>query len=92
LVSHFFVQPEARRDFFRQIAARLRLGGYLVSADLASAVPASAYQSLLEVWLRTLKYSDVPAEEIEKFRASYGRDVAVLPPQEVESIIASSGF
>jgi tRNA (cmo5U34)-methyltransferase len=29
---------------------------------------------------------------VEKFRASYGRDVAVLPPQEVESIIASSGF
>jgi tRNA (cmo5U34)-methyltransferase len=34
----------------------------------------------------------MPAEEIEKFRASYGRDVAVLPPLEVESIIASSGF
>ena len=92
LVSHFFVQPEKRRDFFRQIAARLRPEGYLVSADLASAVSASAYQSLLEVWLRTLKYSEVPAEEVEKFRASYGRDVAVLPPQEVESIIAASGF
>ena len=39
-----------------------------------------------------LRYSEVPAEEIEKFRASYGRDVAVLPPLEVESIIASSGF
>jgi tRNA (cmo5U34)-methyltransferase len=92
LVSHFFVQPEKRRDFFRQIAARLRPEGYLVSADLASAVSTSAYQSLLEVWLRTLKYSEVPAEEVEKFRASYGRDVAVLPPQEVTSIIAASGF
>jgi tRNA (cmo5U34)-methyltransferase len=39
-----------------------------------------------------LRYSEVPAEEIEKFCASYGRDVAVLPPLEVESIIASSGF
>jgi tRNA (cmo5U34)-methyltransferase len=92
LVSHFFVQPEERRDFFRKIAVRLRPDGYLVSADLASDVSASAYKSLFEVWLRTLKYSDVPAEEVEKFRASYGRDVAVLPPQEVKTIIASSGF
>ena len=92
LVSHFFMQPEERRNFFREIAARLRPDGYLVSSDLASDMSASAYKSLFEVWLRTLKYSDLPAEEVEKFRASCGRDVAVLPPQEVESIIASSGF
>jgi len=92
LVSHFFMQQEERCNFFRQIAARLRPNGYLVSADLVSDMSTPAYQSLLEVWLRTLKYSEVPAEEVEKFRDSYGRDVAVLPPQEVESIIASSGF
>jgi len=92
LVSHFFMQPEERRRFFREIAARLRPDGYLVSSDLASDMSASAFKSLFEVWLRTLKYSDLPAEEVEKFRASCGRDVAVLPPQEVESIIASSGF
>jgi tRNA (cmo5U34)-methyltransferase len=39
-----------------------------------------------------LRYAEVPAEEIEKFRDSYGRNTAVLPPIEVESIIASSGF
>jgi tRNA (cmo5U34)-methyltransferase len=92
LVSHFFMQQEERRNFFRQIAARLRPNGYLVSADLVSDMSTPEYQSLLEVWLRTLSYSEVPTEEVEKFRASYGRDVAVLPPQEVESIIASSGF
>jgi tRNA (cmo5U34)-methyltransferase len=86
------MQQEERRNFFRQIAARLRPNGYLVSADLVSDMSTPEYQSLLEVWLRTLSYSEVPTEEVEKFRASYGRDVAVLPPQEVESIIASSGF
>jgi tRNA (cmo5U34)-methyltransferase len=92
LVSHFIVQLEERRKFFRQIAARLRPNGYLVSSDLASDMSASAYKSLFEVWLRMLKYSDMPVEEIEKVRATFGREVAVLPPQELESIIASSSF
>jgi tRNA (cmo5U34)-methyltransferase len=92
LVSHFILKQNDRRDFFHRIAARLRLGGYLVSADLASDTHGPAYQSLLEVWLRALRYAEIPAEEIESFRASYSRDVAMLPPQEVESIIASSGF
>ena len=92
LVSHFFMQQEERRNFFRHIAARLRPRGYLVSADLVADMSTPEYQSLLEVWLRALRYSGVPAEEVEKFRASYGREVAVLPPQEVASMIAASGF
>jgi tRNA (cmo5U34)-methyltransferase len=86
------MQQDQRRNFFSQIASRLCPNGYLVSADLASDMSASAYQGLLEIWPRMLKYSEVPAEEAEKFRASLGRDIAVLPPLEVESIIASSGF
>jgi tRNA (cmo5U34)-methyltransferase len=92
LVSHFILQRDERRNLFRQIAARLRLGGYLVSADLASDMSTSTYQSLFEVWLRMLKYSELPAEELEKMRASYGRDVALIAPHEVASIIESSGF
>ncbi|MEW5858152.1 MAG: class I SAM-dependent methyltransferase [Cyanobacteriota bacterium] len=92
LVSHFFIQQEERRSFFRQIAARLLPDGYLVSSDLASDMSSSAYKSLLEVWVRMLINPEMPAEEIEKFLTSYGRDVALLPPQEVEAIIASSGF
>lgn len=92
LVSHFFMQRDERRDFFRQIASRLRPAGYLVSADLASDRDSPAYQSLLEVWVRMLKYSGLTAEEVEQFRVSHGRDAAVVPPQEVEAIIASSGF
>ncbi|CBN56148.1 MULTISPECIES: class I SAM-dependent methyltransferase [Kamptonema] len=92
LVSHFFMDRDRRRNFFNQIASRLCPNGYLISADLVSDMSTSAYESLFEVWIRMLKYSEVPAEEIEKFRASYGQDVAVLPPLEVESIIVSSGF
>ena len=92
LVSHFFVQKEERRNFFNQIALRLRPQGYLISADLASDMSTAAYQSLLEVWIRMTKSQEVSDEHIEEMRAAYGRYVGMLPPQEVESIIASSGF
>lgn len=92
LVSHFIMQPDKRCNLFRQIAARLHPDGYLVSADLASDMATSEYQSLLEVWLRMLKYSKVPVAEVENLRVSYGRDVALLSLQKVESIITKGGF
>lgn len=92
VVSHFIMDKEERRNFFNQIALRLRPQGYLISSDIVSDMSTSAYQSLLDVWLRMMKSAELPEENIEKMRAAYGRDVAVLPPQEVASIIASAGF
>ncbi len=92
LVSHFIVQLPERRNFFSQIASRVRPNGYLVSSDLASDMSTSAYHSQIEVWLRMQRYSGVPEVEVEKIRASYGRDVAVRSPLEIESIIVASGF
>jgi tRNA (cmo5U34)-methyltransferase len=91
-VSHFITQLEERRNFFRQISARLRSNGYLVSSDLASDMSTEAYKNMKEVFRRMFQYSEAPAGEIEKMLNAYGKDVAVLPPPEVESIIASSGF
>lgn len=92
LVSHFFMQQAQRRKFFSQIAARLRPQGYLVSADVASDMSASAYQSLREAWTQMLRYAEYPDADVKQFLDSHGRNVAVLPPQEVASIIASGGF
>jgi tRNA (cmo5U34)-methyltransferase len=92
LVSQFILAPEARVGFFRAIAARLRSGGYLVSADLASDTTSATYQNLLEVWLRLMRETGSPPEQLEKLRVTYGRDVAVLPLEQVSSIIASGGF
>ncbi|HSJ01451.1 MAG TPA: class I SAM-dependent methyltransferase, partial [Verrucomicrobium sp.] len=71
LVSHFILAPEARSEFFRAIAGRLRPGGYLASADLASDLASDAYKSLLEVWLRMMKAADIPDDKIENLRVSY---------------------
>jgi tRNA (cmo5U34)-methyltransferase len=61
LVSHFFMKSDERSHFFQQIAARLQPGGYLVSADLTADMATAEYQSLLEVWLRMLRYAELPA-------------------------------
>ena len=92
LVSQFVVKQEERRDFFRQIARRLLPDGYLVSADLASTMSGLPYNSLLETWLRAMNYAGIPSEEVDKMLSGWGKDISVLPPQEIGSIIALSGF
>ena len=92
LVSQFILAPESRTHFFRAIAGRLRPGGYLVSADLASDIASATYESLLEIWLRIMKPGDITDETRQQFRTAYSRDVAVLPVDQVSTIIAAGGF
>lgn len=92
LVSQFILQKEERCKFFNQIALRLRPNGHLITSDIACDMSTSAFQSLADVWLRMMRYAGITDVEFEKMIAAYGRDVAVLPPQEVEAIIASGGF
>ena len=92
LVSHFITQPEERSNFFYQIALRLRPQGYLISSDIAYDLSSSTYPGILEIWLQMMKSAGLADEQIDKMRHVYGRDVAVLPPPEVASIIAAGGF
>jgi tRNA (cmo5U34)-methyltransferase len=91
-VSHFILSPEERCNFFSQIARRLNPQGYLINADIAPDLSSSAYPGVLAVWLGIMKSAGIPDEGLGKMRAAYGRDVAVLPPSEVGSMIANSGF
>jgi tRNA (cmo5U34)-methyltransferase len=92
LVSQFLLDPREREEFFLSIASRLKPGGILATADLASDTEAPHYSSLLEVWLRTITAADLSAERVQQMRAAYNRDVAILPVQSIEAIIASAGF
>jgi len=92
LVSQFVLDVEQRRDFFRQIAERLVPGGYLVSCDLSADLTTAEYRELFDVWANLFEYAGFMPEQIEGIRGAYGRDVAVLPPEQVASLIASAGF
>ena len=89
LVSQFLTDPNQRRDFFHQIASRLRPGGHLINADLASSLNSSAFESLFEIWLRA--HGHTPQAE-RPSQVGWGKHVAVSRPDEIGSIIAEAGF
>lgn len=89
-MSQFILECEARSEFFRTISERLQPGGLLASADLASG--AGDFDPLLRAWLTVMVGTGVSDERVEQARTAYARDVAVLPPAEVASVIESGGF
>ena len=92
LVSQFILDQGARRDFFRSIATRLHPGGLLASSDHASDTSSNDYAVLLPAWISTMAAAGVQPEVLERTRAAYAKDVAILPSVAISSIITSAGF
>ena len=92
MVSQFILDDKARSEFFRNISGKLKRNGILVSADLSSTVGTPEYESLLKIWVSMLHAANVPADAIEKTRSTWAKDVAILPPDDVKSIIERGGF
>lgn len=92
MVSQFILNNEARSNFFRAISERLKNNAILVSADLSSSVGTPEYEALLKVWVSMLHAANVPTNAIEKTHSAWAKDVAILPPDEVKSIIKRGGF
>jgi tRNA (cmo5U34)-methyltransferase len=92
LVSQFILDRAERIGYFRAIAQRLRPGALLATSDLASDLASPAQQGLLEAWFRTMAAADLAPEALQRMREAYRRDVGVLPPDEVASIVEAGGF
>jgi tRNA (cmo5U34)-methyltransferase len=92
LVSQFIQEQDVRSGFFREIAEKLRPDGLLASSDLASEVGSPEYETLLQVWLNMMAGAGIPPEGLERMRAAYAKDVAILPPDAVASIMKAGGF
>lgn len=92
LVSQFLLDPAARTAFFAGIGQRLQRGGTLAWADLAWDTAAPDYPAMLQLWMRTMSGAGLDDAAIERMRVAYARDVAVLPPDRVASLVADAGF
>ncbi|MBL1457332.1 MAG: class I SAM-dependent methyltransferase [Methylophaga sp.] len=92
LVSQFIVEQPLRTELFGEIARRLKPGGILASADLASELGSDEYEALLHAWMTMMAGAGIPADKQNQIRDAYAKDVAILPPAKVESIIKSAGF
>lgn len=92
LVSHFFMQLEDRVNFLSLIASRLRPGGRLVSCDLVFDMSSEKYPRIITPWRQFLRMQGRTEEEVDVFCNRLGHSVAMLPPAQVENLIAGSGF
>jgi len=71
LVSQFILGREARSEFFRSIANRLKPRGLLASSDLSSEVGSHDHLALVEAWMNMMAAADVPPEALEQMRAAW---------------------
>lgn len=92
MVSQFILDKKARSRFFHAISERLKSHAILVSADLSSSVGTTEYDALLKVWVTMLHAAKPPVEAIDKVHKAWAKDVAILPADEVKSIIEQGGF
>lgn len=92
LVSQFMLDKKVRSDFFLQIANRLKPDGILASADLLFELDSANFDAILGLWQRVMATSSASPEGLSRMKAAYSKDVAVLPPTTVASIIKSGRF
>ncbi|ASK33291.1 class I SAM-dependent methyltransferase [Alloalcanivorax mobilis] len=93
LVSQFILDKDDRSALFRGIAARLKPGGVLASADLSAQRDSQQnYESLLRVWQRVTAPAQAGEEGLQRMKAAYAKDVAVLPAAEIVAILQAGGF
>lgn len=92
LVSQFILEPQARTAFFQQIANQLHPNGILVSSDLAADTDSLTYDQQLDFWLSVMSYAALSDDDITRMKTAYAKDVAVLAPTKIASIIQAGGF
>lgn len=92
LVSQFINDKEARMDFFRNIAAKLKPNGMIINADLSGDISSSNYEQLLGIWAQMMADGNVQAQTVENIRQTHKSGISFLPPQEVAGILQSAGF
>ena len=92
LVSHFLPDRSARRAFLDAIAARVRPGGALVSADLHLPPDLETSRAEREVWGRMLKYAGKTDDQVEAMLGAFGERLWLVPRTEQAELLKSVGF
>ncbi|MCD7973017.1 MAG: class I SAM-dependent methyltransferase [Candidatus Azobacteroides sp.] len=92
LVSQFITDKKARMGFFQNIAAKLKPGGLLISADLSGDINSCEYEPMLNVWASMMMDGDVQSQSMENIRQTHQSGISFLPPVEVAGMIGAAGF
>jgi len=92
LVGHFLVDDAERAALLANMASRLRPGGRLVHATLATRGTPDGDDTLLNSWLNALRYAGFPPKRIASFRDALGTRITVLPRAQIEDELVAAGF
>lgn len=88
-VSQFLTVKAERKDFFKEIARRLRPKGILINSELTSPTNAKDFDDLFEVWLRA---QNLKSEEGELLRTAWSTQLAVSTDEQIQSVVQAGGF
>lgn len=89
LVSHFILDADARLDFYRQIARRLKPGAILVTAELLYG-PDSA--GAMAHWLDVLRLAGMDEEQVAGYEDSLKAGVHLASANDHAALVESTGF
>jgi tRNA (cmo5U34)-methyltransferase len=91
LVAHF-IKREERLDFFRHMAKHLRIGGYLVNAEISFDLSSDEFPLMLEGWKAVQSLMGATPESLAALPKQLKEMLTVLPPSETEDLIRQSGI
>ncbi len=90
-VSHFFVDPAARTQFFADIATRLKANAPFINADLATGCQPHQQEQLLKMWAALMQHR-MPADFVETILGSLKDKVALSSRDSVDRLMGRAGF
>lgn len=91
LVAHF-VDREQRPAFFRNMADRLRTGGYLINAEISFDLNSQEFPAMLNNWKEIQKLMGATEESLQKLPVILRDVLTVIPPAETENLFRMSGI
>lgn len=91
LVGHF-VKREERLGFFKHLTDRLRIGGYLVNAEISFDLGSTEFPSMLQRWEAVQTLMGATPESLAALPKQLKEVLTVLPPEETENLIRQSGI
>jgi tRNA (cmo5U34)-methyltransferase len=91
LVAHF-VGRDQRLSFFRNMADRLRIGGYLINAEISFDLDSKEFPSMLRSWKEIQTLMGATEESLDKLPAILRDVLTVVPPEETEEYFRMSGI
>lgn len=93
LVSHFFVEKQARINFFKEIKPYLKAGAPLINCDISWDKSAKDFEAIFPIWLAMQRKSGFSEEMIEKgIIGGIGRIYAIESSDSIKDTLSQAGF